>query len=133
MKRFRYGFDPLCLAACALYTANRFLWKPYAGPGFFHGHFNDLLLIPAALPWVLWLGRRCGWRAHDTAPGAGEIALHTAIWSAICEGLGPALTHHGTADWRDVGCYAAGAVAAWMVWSRTHAGQTRTHRLASAG
>ena len=49
-KHFRYAFDPLCMGACALYALNRFLIKPYVGPGFFHSHFNDVLLIPAALP-----------------------------------------------------------------------------------
>ncbi|HEY0943626.1 MAG TPA: hypothetical protein VGD81_00100 [Opitutaceae bacterium] len=124
MKRFRYGLDPLCLAACALYAANRLLWKPHAGPGFFHGHFNDLLLIPAALPWVLGLSRRLGWRTHDAAPTAPEIAFHTVVWSVICEGLGPALTHHGTADWRDVVCYAAGGIAAWLAWNGKPARRT---------
>ena len=80
------------------------------------GHFNDLLLIPAALPFVLWLNRRFGWRSHDAAPDAREIALHTALWALICEGIGPRWFHHGTADWRDVVAYATGAVIAWMFW-----------------
>ena len=122
MKRFRYALDPLCVAACALYALNRFVIKPHVGPGFFHSHFNDLLLIPAALPFLLWIYRILGWR-HDAAPDAREVAWHTVLWAAICEGVGPLVfSRYGTADWLDVVAYAAGAAVAWMIWSRREKG-----------
>lgn len=117
MRGFRYWRDPICLAACAAYGANRWLLKPFFALGpFMRGHFNDLLLIPAALPLVLWLHRRLGWRTHDAPPTVGEIALHLAVWAFIAEGAGPWLTHHGTADWRDVLAYSAGAAACYVFW-----------------
>lgn len=113
--------DPLCLLSMLLYAANRWLVKPWSASAFLHGHFNDLLLIPAALPWMLWIHRRLGWRSGDHVPAFREIALHTAVWSAICEGLGPRLLHHGTSDPWDVAAYAAGGLLAWLAWRFTRA------------
>lgn len=119
MKRFRYAFDPVCVSACALYALNRFVIKPHAGPGFFHSHFNDVLLIPAALPFLLGAYRVMGWRREDAVPTWSEVAAHTVLWAVICEGVGPLiLRHYGTADWLDVVAYAVGAVIAWMIWNR---------------
>ena len=119
MRGFRYWRDPICLAACAAYGANRWLLKPFLAMGpFMRGHFNDLFLIPAALPFVLWLQRRLGLRTHDAPPTGGEIALHLAVWAFIAEGAGPWLTHRGTADWRDVAAYSAGAAACYVFWRR---------------
>ena len=81
-----------------------------------HDHFNDLLLIPAALPWVLWAQRRLGWRDHDRGPTNAEIAQHLVIWAVICEGIGPLWVAHATADWRDVIAYVVGAVFAALWW-----------------
>lgn len=114
---FRYWRDPLCLAACAAYAVNRWLLKPHLPLGpFMRGHFADCLLIPAALPLVLWLQRRLGLRTHDGFPALGEILLHLALWAFIAEGAGPYLTHHGTADWWDVAAYSAGAAASCLWW-----------------
>ena len=116
---FRYWRDPLCLAACAAYAVNRWLLLPHFALGpFMRGHFNDCLLIPAALPLVLWLQRRLGLRAHDGRPTGGEIFLHLAIWAFIAEGAGPFLTHRGTADWWDVVAYSTGAAACSVFWHR---------------
>ncbi len=114
-KRFRYALDPLCVAAIALYVANRWLVLPHVEWRLLHFHFNDLLLIPAALPPVLWLQRRLGLRTHDGAPTLVEIAFHTVVWSVVCEIVGPALTPR-RGDPLDVLAYAAGACLAAAVW-----------------
>ena len=118
MRRFRYQADALCMAAMLAYALNRWWLKPRVGAGFFHDHFNDLLLIPAGLPWVLWLHARCGWRAGDPPPTAREVGAHLVVWSMVCEWLAPRLMPHGVADWRDVAAYATGAVVAWSWWNR---------------
>ena len=118
-RRFRYAFDPVCLSACALYAVNRFAIKPHVGPGFFHSQFNDVLLIPAALPLLLWVYRRVGWRRDDAPPSSREVALYTAVWAVICEGVGPRMMpQYGVADGWDVVAYAAGAAVAWIFWNR---------------
>ncbi len=116
MKRFLYVFDPLCLGTQGLYVVNRWCLKPFLSRGFLHSHFNDLLLVPAALPLVLYVQRRLGLRSHDAAPTMAEIIFHTLLWSVICEALGPVLFHRGTADLKDVFAYGTGAALAWMWW-----------------
>ncbi len=116
MNRFRYAADPLCVLAMLAYLLNRLVLKPRLPWPFLQGQFNDLLLVPAALPWVLWLHRRFGWRARDDFPSGQEIGFYLIVWAVVCEGLGPALLGRGTSDWRDVLAYAAGAGAAGLWW-----------------
>ncbi len=116
MRAFRFGFDRLCLAACAAYFLNRCFLKPLWPSAFLHGTFNDLLLIPAALPWVLWIHRRLGLRKSDAFPSAGEILGHLVVWAAIAEGVMPLVSARFTADWLDVAVYAVGAAAAAGLW-----------------
>lgn len=120
MHRFRYLRDPLFLAGCAAYALNRWLIKPYLPSGFLHSHFNDLLLLPCALPPILWLHRQLGLRAHDQAPTGWEITLHLIFWSALFEWLGPKFVSHTTADPLDIVAYLVGAVLAGVWWQRDH-------------
>ncbi|GAB5561988.1 MAG: hypothetical protein SynsKO_36350 [Synoicihabitans sp.] len=116
MKAFAYGRDPLCLVAIGLYALNRWGVKPQLDVRFLHDHFNDVLLIPAALPLVLWLQRKLGWRDHDGRPDAKEIALHLVVWGLIAEVSGPYLFDHATGDWRDLVAYTVGALLAGIWW-----------------
>lgn len=117
MKRFRYGCDPLCLVACAAYLVGRLIVQHHTTGGFWHNQFTDLLLIPAALPLMLWFQRRLGLRPDDARPSWREIGLHLAVWSVAAELIAPFLFHSATADWRDVVAYGAGAVLAGGWWS----------------
>lgn len=119
MKPFGYLQDRLFWSASALYGINRWMVKPLVHSPFLRGHFNDLLLIPAALPCVLWIQRRLGVRPTDAAPTFQEIALHVAVWSVISEGLGPRFGHRGTADILDCLAYTVGGAAAWVWWNRS--------------
>lgn len=113
---FRFGRDPVCLAACGLYALNRWLLLPlFPGVPFLHSHFNDTLLVPAALPWVLFIQNRLGWRGYDL-PTWGEIGAHWAIWSVICELVAPLLFKRATGDVTDVLAYGLGALIAGCVW-----------------
>lgn len=116
MKAFRYGRDPLGLFAIGLYALNRWGLKPNLDFRFLHDHFNDVLLIPAALPLVLWAQRQLGWRDHDRVPEAKEIALHLVVWGLIAEVAGPQLFDHATGDWRDLVAYTVGAGLSWTWW-----------------
>ena len=119
MNRFGYLRDPMFLVAASAYAVNRWLLKPLLPSAFLHGHFADLLLIPAALPVVLWLQRLTGLRQHDLAPSWAEMILHLAVWSLICEFIGPHWLHHGTGDVWDVVAYAVGGVVACLWWNRS--------------
>lgn len=116
MTRFRYGRDGLCLLACGLYALNVLWLRSHLGGPFLHGYFNDLLLIPAALPLVLWVQRRLGVRGTDMVPRWSEIALHVAAWSVMAEAVMPQVLARATGDWRDVFAYTAGGVAAGCWW-----------------
>jgi len=117
MPRFHYFRDALFLTACVAYGINRCFIKPHSLPGFMMFHFNDLWLIPCALPPVLWLHRRLGLRAHDGPPQPLEIAGHLVFWSLLFEWIIPKLTH-ASGDPVDVAAYALGALAAGLWWKR---------------
>jgi len=117
MNRFGYARDPLFLTGCALYALNRWWIKQHIHSAFFTGQFNDLLLIPCALPLILWVHRRLGWRAHDAPPTAAEVALHVAVWSIVCEVVGPHWVRTTGDPW-DVVAYAGGGLLAWIWWHR---------------
>ena len=117
---FRYLRDSLFLASVALYALNRWLVKPSLPEGevFFRGYFNDLLVIPCALPPMLLVHRLLGLRRTDRPPDAGEIALHLTIWSVFFEALAPVVVTSARADAWDVAAYCAGGLAAWAFWNR---------------
>lgn len=123
VKRFRYLRDGLFLAASTCYGLNRWCFKPLLPSHFLRGQFNDLLLIPAALPLILWIQRKANLRKQDEAPTWSEIFLHLVVWSVICEFIGPVFFHRGTADPLDLIAYTVGGIASGVWWNRV----TRTH------
>jgi len=118
--RFTYLADPLFVVSCSLYATNRWLIKPLLSPHevFLRGYFNDLLLVPCALPPVLFLHRLLGLRKADHPPTAFEITLHLVVWSIVCEWVGPRFVNSARGDPFDVLAYASGALVSWMVWMR---------------
>lgn len=121
MTQFRYLRDRLFLASLALYAVNRWLVKPRLGPGehFLRSHFNDLLVIPCALPPLLLFHRLVGLRRSDAPPDGGEIATHLLIWSLFFEAAAPLFVASARADAWDVAAYCAGGLAAWAFWNRS--------------
>ncbi len=116
MRRFAYARDPLCLLACAAYALNRWL-VPAAWKGvFLRGYLDDTLLIPAALPLVLWLQRRLGLRTSDAPPQWREVMLHLVVWSIAAEVVAPHLFSRATGDPWDAVAYAGGALVAGLLW-----------------
>ena len=118
MARFGYWRDPLFLAGCAAYGVNRWCLKPHLHVRFLHSFFNDLWLIPCALPPVLWLHRRLKLRTHDDVPRFSEILSHLVFWSLLFEWIGPRFVAHATGDPLDVLAYAVGATFAAAWWHR---------------
>ncbi len=116
IKSFRYWRDPLCLLAGAAYSVNRWLLPVALQAAWWRGHFADVLLIPAGLPWWLWLERRVGWRRDDRAPRWREITFILVIWTVAAELLAPRLFAHCTSDVWDAVAYAGGAVVAGLTW-----------------
>ena len=118
MKSFRYLRDPLFLFSCALYALNRWALKPQIPSLFLRGYFNDLLLVPCAVPPFLLLQRCLRLRTHDQHPGGGEILFCLIVWTLLFEWIGPALIPGTTADPFDALAYIFGAVVAFCWWHR---------------
>ena len=106
------------MLSCWLYGLNRWVIKPRVHWPFLHNHFNDLLLIPCALPPLLLIQRWLRLREHDGPPTAGEIALHLAVWSVLFELIGPHIMPWTTGDPWDVVAYATGGALAGLWWHR---------------
>jgi hypothetical protein len=120
--------DPVFPGALVAYAANRWVVAPRMGSAFLEGHFNDLLLVPAALPLVLQAQGWLGWRPAGRPPQPGETVFHLVVWSVVCEGIGPRWLGRGTPDGWDVVCYAAGAALVqwwWRRWAVSAAGGLR--------
>jgi hypothetical protein len=136
---FAYFTDKTFLSACSLYAANRFWGKPLLGDSlhFLRDHFDDCLLLPAALPPLLYVFRKLGLRRDDSPPSIREVAEWTFIWSVAFEWAFPHFLHKGVSDLRDVLGYAAGGLVSWLLWRggtvsrkthQTHAGAERGTR-----
>ncbi len=115
VKRFGYVFDPIFLLSCALYALNRWLIKPHTHIAFFHNWFNDILLIPCALPPLLLAHRWLKLRNHDRPPTAGEVVSHVIGWSILFEVIGPKIMPTTGDPW-DAVAYACGGAAAYLGW-----------------
>ena len=117
-RKFGYLADKTFLAACLIYGANRFWGKPLLGASlpFLRNHLDDCLLIPAALPPLLFVFRKLGLRCHDCPPRAREVAEWTLLWSIVFEWVFPRFLQRGTADWWDVLSYLTGALVSWLLW-----------------
>ena len=128
MIRFGYLRDALFVGASGAYALNRWFFKPAVASPFLRGHFNDLLLIPAGLPVILWIQRVTGLRQTDAPPSWSEIGMHLVVWSIVCEYIGPFWLHRGTADIGDVLAYSAGAAVSGIWWNRRALGLSRSCR-----
>lgn len=102
-----------------LYAANRLIFKQLTPSVFMHGYFNDLLLIPCALPLVLKVQTLFRVRSKIKPPTAVEILAHLAAWSVICEWIGPHLYARSHGDPYDVLAYTVGGIGAWAWWNRS--------------
>jgi hypothetical protein len=138
MNRFGYLQDRLFAVSLTVYAVNRLVIRPHLA-GYFHAHLNwawpflhshldDLLLMPAALPVVLWLQRMLGLRKHDRPPGWGEMLAHLAVWSVMCKIIGPLYLHLGVADPWDVLFFTAGGITACLWWNRPALQSTSTQK-----
>jgi len=117
-ERLQYGFDPICLGACGLYAINSARLGLFGVQGFGASYLNDLLLIPCALPLVLWFHHGIGWREGRRGPTIAETGGHLLLWAVLGEGLGPIWFADSVRDPWDVLAYAAGAAVALFWWHR---------------
>lgn len=122
---YRFWRDPVCLGSWALYVLNRFWLVPAFALHWplLRDHLGDSLLIPAALPPLLWVRSRAGLRPYRGFPSWREIVFWTALSSVFFEFLGPRLLHRSVGDWGDVVAYWVGATVAGLWWHALYAGK----------
>ena len=126
MRPFRYGLDPVFLAGVLLYTLNRVCFAPLWGATapFLTDYFGDLLLIPCALPLLLWL-QRIGASANPRPSATpGEIGWTLVLWAVLFEVVFPHFSGWGVSDPLDVLAYAMGAWLANCAWALHHSAPT---------
>ena len=116
---FGYVRDPLFLISLALYGCNQLWIKPHLHhySPFFHGHLDDCLLVPVALPLYLLVYRQLGLRPDDAPPRWWEVTLHLVVWCPFFKWFGPVVLHRSQADPWDILCYTAGGAVAWAFWN----------------
>jgi hypothetical protein len=119
---FRYIRDPLFVTAVLLFLVHRVLviLAPEWRTSVVRGHFGDLLLVPVALPPLLWVSATLGYRPKAAAPSALEVSAVTLVWAVAFELVGPAVSQKATSDPLDVLAYAAGGFVSWGIWSSLH-------------
>lgn len=137
MKPFGYLRDRLFLCTLPAYAVNRLLVLPHFSGflharaplawSFLHSHFDDLLLMPVALPVILWVQRLTGLRTHDRPPAWREMFMHLAVWSVMAKVIGPYYCHIGVADPWDVLYFTAGGAGACAWWNRRTQPRTAAH------
>jgi hypothetical protein len=127
---FGYWRDPLFLVCLAIYAVNRLLIKPHLHhySPVFHGHLNDSLTVPVALPIYLFAYRLIGFRPDDQPPRWWEVALHVAVWIVFFKSFGPSVLHQGVPDPIDSWCIGIGGLVAWFVWRGESAWLNRSTR-----
>ena len=116
--RFRYLTDPLFLVCCALYALNRWALKPRIDSVYLRFWFNDLLLVPCAIPVVFWIFRQSRFRHDDAPPSALDLCWILTLWSLLFEWIGPSYLRRGVADSYDVLMYWIGGIFAWWFWNK---------------
>ncbi len=121
--------DPICLLAWVAYCLNRFVLAPQFGGTFpfLRDHFNDSLLIPAALPLLYWARFRFGLREYNRPPTWRDVMLWCAAWALIFEWAGPHFLHRSVSDWGDVAAYFIGGIIAAAWWNRAVTQNDRRH------
>jgi hypothetical protein len=108
--RSRIPLATLFVVAIVAYAANRWGMKPrWPGNVFLQNYFNDLWMMPCAVPAWCWGCEALKIRAPFQRARSREIVALLVLWSVLFEVMGPRFLHHGVADVRDVIAYATGA------------------------
>ena len=119
-KKFKYLLDPLFLFSLIIYCINKLSFLKYGSWNykFLIYYLNDLLLIPVAVPIVLYFSKVLKLRDIYSPPTFLEIIVPLAIWSISFEFVGPLYFGKGTSDPIDVFAYCLGGLISWLLWNR---------------
>ncbi len=119
-RDFKYLQDRLFLGSGVVYLLNLLFisnWQ-WAGQSIARNFLNDLLLVPVALPLILFSSHILKIRSGSSPPTLLEIFIPTTIWAIAFEFVGPNVFNKGTSDSLDIAAYFLGGCVAWGVWNR---------------
>jgi hypothetical protein len=112
----RFRLASIFFLSLSAYAFNRWDLKPlHPQNGFLQNYFNDLFLMPSAVPAWCWACECLGLRRRNRKVRWLEIGLLLGLWSLLFEVLGPKILRHGVADFHDVIAYTAGAILTGLV------------------
>jgi hypothetical protein len=100
-----------------LFLTNRVLEARAWSAGPLRSWLDDVLVLPLALGFALWLQRRRGRPPGWTLPGA-QVVLAVVLYAVVFEIVLPAFTERATADPWDAPAFAAGGVLFHVLLNR---------------
>ena len=119
---FRSGPPRLYLILAFLFLANRVLEAGGWSAAPLRSWLDDVLVLPLALGFALWLHRRRGRPPGWTIPGA-QVVLAVILLSVAFEIVLPAVGGRAVADPLDAPAYAAGGLLFHVLLNRPAAGR----------
>lgn len=115
-KKYKFIRDYFFLISLIIYGLNYVSIKFGIYTNYFmQCYFNDIFLVPVALPVVLYIVKLLKYRG-SYYPTLSEILTCLIIWSVFFEYIGPKYLNKGIADVYDVIAYFIGAVVSFIVW-----------------
>ncbi|MBT5927893.1 MAG: hypothetical protein HOH33_14870 [Verrucomicrobia bacterium] len=87
-----------------------------AESGWMDYYWNDVWMLPCAIPLVLSVYNALGLRQSMEIPSGFEILWHGILWGLIAEFVGPLLFVHAVGDPWDLAAYAVGGFLLYFRW-----------------
>lgn len=108
--------DPFWMVSIACYAFHKCWQLVSPGSGWMDHYWNDLWMLPCALPMILSLYVVLGLREPTACPTWAEILWHGVLWGLMAEFVGPLLFKHSVGDPWDLLAYAVGGVVFFCRW-----------------
>ena len=100
----------------ACYGLHRCWQTVFPDSGWMDRYWNDLWMLPCALPLILSLYSALGLREPATPPSGTEIFWHGVLWGLMAEFMGPLYFKHAVGDLWDLVAYAVGGIVLFYRW-----------------
>ena len=117
--KFKYLLDPIFLGSLFLYIFSKFIMLDNSNIvyNFWNYYLSDILLVPVALPILLFALRLIRIRKNDLAPNFLEILIPLIVWSITFEIVAPLFVSSATGDFFDILAYTGGGLISWYLWN----------------
>ncbi len=118
MLNYCFWKDKLFLISSLIYFFNTYYLKHLIKVDFFQNYLNDILLIPCALPPLIYLYVKLKLRNQKSFPTTLEVFSFFIFSSFVFECLGPKYLNKGVADYFDILAYAIGGIISNYFWNK---------------